>query len=40
GWQGVHCEIKINYCKNITCYNQGVCQSLSSNYTCLCITEW
>ncbi|CAF1354623.1 unnamed protein product, partial [Adineta steineri] len=19
GWQGVHCEIKINYCKNITC---------------------
>ncbi|CAF1034254.1 unnamed protein product [Adineta steineri] len=40
GWQGVHCEIKINYCKNITCYNQGVCQSLSSSYTCLCIGEY
>lgn len=35
---GIHCEDPIDYCKNVTCLNKGVCQSLSPGYKCLCIT--
>jgi hypothetical protein len=37
GWQNIHCQTKINYCKNISCLNKGVCLSLLLNYTCECI---
>ena len=37
GWQGIRCETKINYCSNVTCFNQGVCQPLFLNYSCLCL---
>jgi TRAP-type C4-dicarboxylate transport system permease small subunit len=29
----------INYCTNITCFNQGVCQPSFLNFTCLCLGE-
>jgi hypothetical protein len=34
---GIHCEVLINYCINVTCLNQGVCCSLPLNYTCECL---
>ena len=37
GWQGIYCETKINYCENVTCLNNGVCQSSLLNYTCQCL---
>jgi hypothetical protein len=37
GWEGDHCESKINYCFNITCKNQGVCRPLFLNYSCECL---
>jgi hypothetical protein len=37
GWEGVHCEIQTNYCVNVTCMNNGVCQPLFKNYTCECL---
>jgi hypothetical protein len=36
GWNGVSCEIQIDYCQNITCNNNGICRSLFLNYTCEC----
>jgi hypothetical protein len=39
GWEGDHCEIKINYCLNIICQNKGVCRPLFMNYTCECLGE-
>jgi hypothetical protein len=36
GWNGISCEIQIDYCENITCNNNGICQSLFLNYTCKC----
>jgi hypothetical protein len=39
GWQGIHCETKINYCKNITCLNGGVCQALLLGFRCECLGE-
>ncbi len=37
GWQGAHCEAKVNYCDNVTCLNSGVCRPLFLNYTCECL---
>ena len=39
GWQGIYCETKINSCENVTCLNNGVCQSSLLNYTCQCLGE-
>ncbi|CAF1250224.1 unnamed protein product [Adineta steineri] len=39
GWQGLHCEIKINYCENVTCFNSGICRSLILDSTCECLSE-
>lgn len=39
GWTGKHCELMINYCENITCENNGVCQPLFMNYKCECIGD-
>jgi hypothetical protein len=39
GWQGIHCETKINSCENITCLNGGVCQPLLLDYKCECLGE-
>ena len=36
-WQGDHCEIPVNYCFDVTCANNGVCRSLSSDYKCECL---
>ena len=40
GRTGILCETKINYCKSNRCLNKGVCQSLSSTYRCLCLSEY
>ncbi len=37
GRVGIHCELLIDYCTNITCLNRGVCSSLPLNYTCECL---
>lgn len=37
GYAGIHCELLIDYCINVTCLNQGVCHSLPLNYTCECL---
>jgi hypothetical protein len=37
GWTGTHCEIKINYCANVTCQNNGVCRPLLGSYKCECL---
>ena len=37
GWTGINCEIKVNYCENIKCLNNGVCRPLLLKYTCECL---
>ena len=39
GWQGRHCETRINSCANVTCLNNGVCRPVLLNYTCACLGE-
>ncbi len=39
GWEGDHCETKVNFCLNNTCQNNGVCHSLFMNYTCECLGD-
>lgn len=39
GWNGVYCETKINYCRDIQCQNSGVCRSLLQNYLCECLGD-
>ena len=39
GWTDLHCQIQINYCANVTCLNNGVCQPLFQNYRCLCLGD-
>lgn len=39
GWTGQRCQTMINYCENITCYNNGVCRPLFMNYTCECLGD-
>lgn len=38
-WEGRNCERRMNYCQNITCENNGICRSLSTNYMCECISN-
>ncbi|CAF4368645.1 unnamed protein product [Adineta steineri] len=38
GFEGTRCERRINYCLNITCYNEGVCRSVSLGYICQCLS--
>ena len=37
GWEGGHCQNRINHCINVSCVNNGVCRSLLRNYTCGCL---
>jgi hypothetical protein len=39
GWTGIHCQTKINYCKNVTCLNNGVCRPLLGDYKCECLGD-
>jgi hypothetical protein len=39
GWKDNRCQTKINYCENITCSNNGVCQPLLLNYSCKCVSD-
>jgi hypothetical protein len=38
-WEGDHCERIVNYCKNVTCQNNGVCRSLLGDYLCECLGD-
>ncbi len=38
GWEGIHCEIKVDYCYNITCENKGICHPLLMDYKCECLS--
>jgi hypothetical protein len=37
GWQGNRCQTKVNFCENVTCFNNGVCRPFLLNYTCECL---
>jgi hypothetical protein len=37
GWEGNRCEIRVDYCFNVTCQNKGVCRPSLLNYTCECL---
>ena len=37
GYNGVTCELKIDYCGNITCENQGICQTVQMQWKCRCL---
>ena len=39
GWEGIWCERRINYCKNITCQNRGLCRSILLDYRCECLGD-
>ena len=39
GWQGRHCDARVDHCSNSTCQNHGVCQSLPLGYVCHCLDE-
>jgi hypothetical protein len=32
-----HCELLINHCNNVTCFNKGICRSLLFDYKCECL---
>ncbi|CAF0740637.1 unnamed protein product [Adineta ricciae] len=38
GWQGDHCEIKINHCEK--CQNNGICRPLLNGYKCECVGNY
>ena len=37
GWQGLQCELQVNFCGNVSCLNNAVCKPILLNYTCQCI---
>ena len=39
GWTGNYCQEKVNYCKNVTCKNNGVCRPLFRDYLCECVSS-
>ena len=39
GWQNVNCELLINYCRNVTCLNRGVCRPLLLDFKCECLGD-
>lgn len=39
GWQGTHCEFKLDLCRNITCLNHGQCWNSWMNFSCVCLDD-
>ena len=37
GWQGIHCQTRINHCRESSCLNNGVCRPVLGNYSCECL---
>lgn len=37
GWEGIYCELVVNFCNNNTCQNRGICRPLFRNFTCECL---
>ena len=40
GWQGSHCQALINYCRENSCLNGGICRPLLLGYQCLCLSDF
>ena len=38
-WRGEHCELRRDYCGNVTCLNNGVCRLRPFNFTCDCPSD-
>lgn len=38
GWLDDQCQTMNDYCKNVTCLNNGICRQSLLNYTCECLT--
>jgi hypothetical protein len=38
GYEGTNCQLKVNFCGNVTCQNRGVCFPQFLNFTCFCLT--
>ncbi len=36
---GIHCELTIDYCHNVTCFNKGRCRSIPPSYKCDCLSS-
>ncbi len=39
GWEGTHCERRVNFCRNVTCQNEGICRSFNQSYECACLGD-
>ena len=39
GWEGTHCDRKIDNCTNNPCENNGACRQLLLNYSCECLGD-
>ena len=39
GRTGKFCETLIDHCVNVTCFNNGQCQSVSDDYICRCLSD-
>ena len=37
GWMGSECQTMIDYCRDVSCLNDGVCRPTLQNYTCDCL---
>ena len=37
GYDGIHCELPVDLCGNITCENNGVCQTTNMVWKCRCL---
>jgi len=36
GWQGAHCQHKIDYCQGVSCHDHGFCRSVPDKQTYIC----
>ncbi|UJR31827.1 hypothetical protein I4U23_019304 [Adineta vaga] len=39
GWNGLRCQMKIDYCKSIKCQNNALCRSTLNDYECECLSD-
>jgi hypothetical protein len=37
GYDGIYCELQVDFCANITCENRGMCQTVEMSWVCLCL---
>jgi len=37
GYNGINCELSVDLCGNITCLNNGICQTIDMKWKCICL---